>query len=71
MAWRDPAEHQRDSGGHATGAHLAGIRCVSCPAAKGFEGGRPYAVREGQRTVMTVESCSACQEWSMPGPQMT
>ena len=26
---------------------------------------------DGQRTVMTTESCSACHEWSMPGPQVT
>lgn len=24
---------------------------------------------DGQRMVMTTESVSACQEWSMPGPQ--
>ena len=24
---------------------------------------------EGHRTVMTMESSSACQEWSIPGPQ--
>ena len=26
---------------------------------------------DGHRTVMTTESCSACHEWSMPGPQVT
>lgn len=26
---------------------------------------------DGHRTVTTTESASACQEWSMPGPQTT
>ncbi len=26
---------------------------------------------DGQRTVMTTESDSACQEWSIPGPHVT
>jgi hypothetical protein len=37
--------------------------------AAGRSGGRVgYAGEEGQRMVMTTESVSASQEWSIPGP---
>jgi HD domain len=31
---------------------------------------QPHGDRDGHRMVMTIESSSACHEWSMPGPHM-
>jgi hypothetical protein len=31
---------------------------------------QPHGDRDGHRMVMTIESSSACHEWSMPGPHI-
>ena len=55
---------------------MLGRHGASAPDALGPRGTRAECVIwrqlegiEGHRTVITMESSSACQEWSIPGPQ--
>lgn len=61
------------SGGTRQGVVTAGTAGISEALAAIGVRASPHSADgiEGQRTVMTTESFSAFQEWSMPGPQTT